>query len=221
MIRRTCLPLIAVTFIGALGAAALAQEKAATRPARTDPRAGDAYTLATCPISGKKLADPVVKIYDGREARFCCNGCPSQFESDKNAGWTKVDAAMIKDQLPHYPLDTSVVSGKKLEKPVDFVWNNRLVRLADESEKAAIEKDARTYIAALDKAVIEKQSGAYPLTECPMMGDSLDPADTKNVVVANRLVKVCCSSCIGKVRKNPAKALAALDAASAKPSGGQ
>ena len=37
---------------------------------------GDLYTLATFPISGKTLGsmgDAIVKQYDGREVRFCCN----------------------------------------------------------------------------------------------------------------------------------------------------
>ena len=41
-------------------------------------RVGDAYSLSTCPISGKKLGsmgDPVVRLYEGREVRYCCGGC--------------------------------------------------------------------------------------------------------------------------------------------------
>ncbi len=35
------------------------------------------YTLDTCPVSGEKLGsmgDPSVKMYDGREVRFCGGG---------------------------------------------------------------------------------------------------------------------------------------------------
>jgi hypothetical protein len=46
-------------------------------PAKADARVGDPYPLATCPITGKKLGsmgDPVIKVYDGREVRYCCSG---------------------------------------------------------------------------------------------------------------------------------------------------
>src|SRR5882672_2417975 len=77
---------------------------------------GDPYALATCPISGKKLGamgDPIVKNYDGREVRFCCAMCPPNFEKDKDKSLAKLDEAMVKDQTPFYPVDTSIVSGKK------------------------------------------------------------------------------------------------------------
>ena len=41
-------------------------------------RVGDPYPLDTCPVSGKKLSptdEPSVKLYEGREVRFCCSGC--------------------------------------------------------------------------------------------------------------------------------------------------
>jgi len=217
MHHRTLSQLLAATALGLFVPAVLAQSKPAPSPARTGERLGDAYVLHTCPVSGEELGgmgDAVVKVYDGREVRFCCDKCVASFEKDVTASWIKVDAATVKDQLPFYPLNTSVVSGKKLDKPVDFVWNNRLVRLADESEKAEFLKDTKKYITALDKAVIEKQSASYALTTCPMMGDELDPADTKSVVIANRLIKVCCSKCVGKVRRDPTKALAAIYAPS-------
>lgn len=190
-----------------------AKPAASAAGSRSGDRAGDAYTLGTCPISGDKIGgmgDAVAKVYDGREVRFCCKSCVEDFEKDKAAAWAKIDEQMVKDQLPFYPLETSVVSGKALKTPVNYVWNNRLVRLADESEKAEFQKDTAKYIAALDKAVIEKQSASYALKNCPMMGDPIDAADHKNVVVANRLVEVCCAKCAGRVRQNPAKALAAL-----------
>lgn len=235
MIHRSRTSLLVAAAACALASATFAQNKpaepargdkpAAAQPARANDRMGDAYTLPTCPISGEPLGgmgDAVVKAYDGREVRFCCDKCVAGFEKDKAGSWAKVDQQMIKDQLPRYPLDTSVVSGKKLDKPVDYVWNNRLVRLAGEDEKAEFLKDTKKYIAALDKAVVEKQSKTYALKTCPMMGDPIDPSDFKTVVVANRLIEVCCGKCQGKVKRDPTKALAALDAAEAKtPAGGK
>jgi len=45
----------------------------------------DPYTLDVCPVSGEKLGehgDPVIKVVDGREMRFCCNDCVSMFENN-------------------------------------------------------------------------------------------------------------------------------------------
>lgn len=43
------------------------------------------YPLKTCLITGATLGgmgDPIVKIYDGQEIKFCCGACPKSFEKD-------------------------------------------------------------------------------------------------------------------------------------------
>ena len=121
MLPRSLTTLVLVAACG-MSSLALAQDKgakpvAAAPAAKGDVRLGDAYYLTTCPMSGEKLGgmgEAVIKVYDGRETRFCCKDCVVEFEKDKAAGWAKVDALMVKDQLSHYPVDTSIVSGKKL-----------------------------------------------------------------------------------------------------------
>ena len=59
---------------------------------------GRPYTLDVCAVSGETLGsmgDPVVKAYDGREIKFCCEGCLDEFEANVPAGLAKVDEAMI------------------------------------------------------------------------------------------------------------------------------
>ena len=69
----------------ALSAAALlsgCSDGASTAGSGTD----KAYTLDTCVVSGEKLGsmgDPVVKVYDGQQVKFCCNACVKDFEKDK------------------------------------------------------------------------------------------------------------------------------------------
>ncbi len=184
-------------------------------------RLANLYPFDTCAVLGKKLGamgDPVIKVYDGREVRFCCPGCPPKFEKDLAASLKKLDEKIIADQLPIYPLKTSVVSGMALPaKPVDVVSGNRLVRLADESEKVALSKDAAKYIAELDKAVIAAQGKDYPasLDTCPASGEKLggDMGKSFDIVLAGRLVKLCCAGCDVDARKEPAKMIAAVDAA--------
>ncbi len=88
-----------------------------TSLAAADAAPGDAYTLATCPVSGKLLgssADTIVKNYDGREVRFCCGGCPAKFEANPAMYTEKMDAALAMQQLDAYPLDTCIVNGRKI-----------------------------------------------------------------------------------------------------------
>lgn len=199
-----------------------------TKPTKSDAAQakgpGDPYPLATCPITGKKLGsmgEPVVKVYDGREVRFCCPACPEKFEKELVKNIDTLDEAIVKDQLPLYPLDTSVVSGKKLpEKPIDWAYNNRLIRLADETEKAEFLKDPAKQLRALDKATIEKQSKDYPLKTCPVSKDELGAmGESKDLVIAGRLIRLCCARCEKDVRKEPSKFIAMIDAVRKGPSG--
>ncbi len=178
-IRQTRWMLAAVAALSLGAGTALAQDKnpdqpkhhdETVAPAKADQRVGGPYTLATCPISGKKLGsmgDPIVKVYDGREVRYCCGGCPESFEKDLAASFAKLDEKIVKDQLPLYPLKTSVVTGKELPaQPLNFVYGNRLVRLGAENEKAEFVKDAKKHLATLDKAAIAAQSKDYSIKAC-------------------------------------------------------
>ncbi len=181
-------------------------------------KAGDPYSLSTCPISGGKLGSmgiPIVKSYGGREVRFCCKSCPPKFEKNLDASMAKLDEAMIADQLPLYPTDTSIVSGKKLpEKPVDWIYNNRLIRLTGESEKTEFQKDPARYLAVLDKATLEKQVQDYPLKTCPVTKDGLDAmGGVKDIVIGGRLIRVCCEPCVQAVRNDPSKFVSLVDGA--------
>ena len=182
-------------------------------------RIGDPYPLDSCPISGKKLGamgDPVVKLYDGREVRFCCPDCPEKFKKNKAASFAKVDEKIIADQRPFYPLKKSLVTGKDLPaKPFEFVYGNRLIRLGAESEKAAFLKDAKKYMGELDQAVVAEQGKAYPLKTCPVSKEALggDMGKPVDHVVAGRLIRLCCKECRKKIEKDPAKYIAAIDAA--------
>jgi hypothetical protein len=188
-------------------------------PKAADLRAGDPYPLGNCPITGKKLGamgDPVVKLYAGREVRFCCPGCPPKFEKDLAASLAALDAKIISDQDSLYPLKTSIVTGKDLPNhPHHFVYGNRLIRLGAESESADFLKDPTKYMSDLDKAVIAEQGAHYPLTKCPVSGDAFGGAmgESVDVVIAGRLIRLCCNGCKKEVEKDPAKFIALVDEA--------
>jgi YHS domain-containing protein len=217
--------------LGRVNAQASAQPKhddKSKTSAKGEARIGDPFPLDTCPISGKKLGgDPVVKVYDGREIRFCCPACPAQFEKDQASNLAKLDEKIIKDQGPLYPLKTSVVTGKDLPaKPFEFVYGNRLILLGAESEKAEFLKNPKKYLGALDEAVIEQQGKDYPLTKCPVSGEAYGGEMGKpvDVVIAGRLIRLCCKGCMPDLEKDPAKFIAKVDEARAgktgKPGGG-
>lgn len=188
------------------------------KKAAADKRVGDPYPLTTCPITGEKLGamgEPVVKLYEGREVRFCCKSCPPKFEKDLAKSLATLDAAIIKDQGSIYPLKTSVVTGKDLpEKPYEFVHGNRLIRLVTEAEKADFLKDPKTSLGKLDEAVVAAQGKDYPLKTCPVSKEDLGGmGEPVNVVVAGRLVRLCCNGCKKDLFKDPMKYIAAIDAA--------
>ncbi|MCB9917384.1 MAG: hypothetical protein H6832_03180 [Planctomycetes bacterium] len=210
--------------------------------AKVPARIGDAYPFATCPVSGKKLGsmgEPVVELYDGREVRFCCNGCPKNFEKDLAKSLATLDEKIIDDQRALYPLETSLVSGAKLsgaklsgaklsgiklegkktddtkleKEPVDFVYGNRLVRVGSDEERATFVAHAAKYMEALDKAVVAAQKDDYPLDSCPISGEKLgsmgNPIDR---VVAGRLVRLCCKSCVKKLDQRAPMIVKLVDA---------
>jgi hypothetical protein len=73
------------------------------------------------------------------------------------------DAAVIKAQLPMYPLDTCIISGEKLGgmgKAVDYVHEGRLVRFCCSSCIATFKKDPVKYFKIIDEATAKKAAGA-------------------------------------------------------------
>ena len=43
------------------------------------------YTLDTCVVMDSKLGsmgDPIVRVYNGQEVKFCCMPCVEEFDSD-------------------------------------------------------------------------------------------------------------------------------------------
>jgi YHS domain-containing protein len=92
------------------------------------------YPMTTCPVSGEPLGsmgDPVNMVYDNRLVRFCCNGCIRGFKRSPGEFLAVLDAAVIEQQMPHYPLEACPISGESLGsmgEPVNIVAANRLVR---------------------------------------------------------------------------------------------
>lgn len=179
---------------------------------------GDPYLLDIDPVSGKSLGPvdkQVLVVHESREFRFANQQDADAFKAAPGKYIPGVDANLIAQQTPFYPLETSVVTGDKLgqkDATFDFVYRNRLVRVAGKDQMATFLKEPAKYFAKLDAAVIERQKAKYKLTTCVVSGEKLgemgDPVDR---VVGNRLVRFCCKGCLKDFDKDPLSYLAKLD----------
>ncbi len=115
------------------------------------------YPLDTCVVSGEKLGGdmgkPVDFVYGNRLVRFCCPACVATFKKDPARYLDQINAAVIEQQTPEYPMDTCLVSGEKLSemgKPIDYLIGNRLVRFCCSHCRAAFERNPAHYLAKLN-----------------------------------------------------------------------
>jgi len=186
------------------------------------------YPLDTCPVTGKELGsmgDPVVKMYEvegrgEREVRFCCAGCPPKFEKDQAKYWKEIDEKIIEQQKEHYPLETCIVSGDALGgdpgmgEPVDYIYRNRLVRFCCEGCISDFEAEPEKHLATLDEAIRKAEREKYPLKTCVVSGEELGSMGAPiEVIAGNRLLLFCCKGCISEFKKEPAKAITAINEA--------
>lgn len=190
-----------------LAVAALVAAPGALAAEKADP-----YPLNVCPVSGKELGDGAVnKEYDGRQVRFCCDGCPAGFEKDAAASFAKLDEKIVEAQGKDYPVAVCLNSGAPLGDGASaFVIGNRLVKTCCDNCKAKVEADEAAFIEKHTAAVAEAQGGeSYPSKTCPVSGEPLGSmGDPVNIVVGNSLVKVCCAGCEKGIAKDPAKMVA-------------
>jgi len=175
-------------------------------PAFAEDRVGDVWPLDTCVVAGEKLGsmgDPLVKLQDGREVRFCCAGCIKTLAKEPASFLQKADAAIIALQEASYPLTTCLNSDEPLgDKPVVAVIGNRLAKACCKDCMAAAQKDPAATIAKLDKAVIAKQKPSYKLTTCAVSDHKLE-GDGTEIVLAGTYVKLCCADCKAGAEKHP------------------
>ena len=114
-----------------------------------------------------------------------------------------------------YPLATCPVSGEPLgDNPVPHVHDGRHLLFATADHVEAFKADPGKYLADVDAKLIETQREHYPLDTCPVSGQALGSmGEPVEMVVGNRLVKLCCGGCVGKAEADPEAVIAKLDAA--------
>ncbi|MCC6680234.1 MAG: hypothetical protein IT445_04955 [Phycisphaeraceae bacterium] len=117
-----------------------------------------------------------------------------------------------------YPLNVDPVTGVKLadiDQPVVLLHEGRELRFASEENAEQFKADPDAYLPKVDQLIIEQQTPLYPLDTCVVSGEKLggDMGEPIDFVFGNRLVRFCCSMCVGTFEKNPAKYLEKINAA--------
>lgn len=180
------------------------------------------YPLDTCVVTGGKLGSmgkPVILVHEGREVKFCCAGCKPKFEADPDKYLKKIDAAVVEQQSASYPLDTCLISGDKLgDEPIDFVYENRLVRFCCDMCVDGFLKNPNAGLAKLNEAAAKAQLADYPAKKCPVSGQDLGSMGKPiDMMVGHRLVRLCCAGCVDKVKENPVGMIHKVYGSPAKP----
>ena len=125
------------------------------------------------------------------------------------------DEAVVRAQLPSYPLKTCVISGDELGKdgaPVDFVVDGRLVRLCCNDCKKDVEKDKAAAFKKVDAGVVAAQKPTYPLDTDPVTGAKLGDKAVDHVY-GTRLVRLANADSVALFDKDPKTAMAKVDKA--------
>lgn len=205
-------------------------------PAGTPTPKGSPYTLPTCIVSGKALPEkPFILVYsndkdpidDGREIRFCCGECAATFQKDPKPYLSKIDAAMVEQQLAHYPAgNCPIMADEPLTDPRgpdakdadNVIVQNQLVRVCCGKCVRKVKADPERYVRGAERAITKAQSKGYPLATCPISGKPID-GNGHEFVVASRLVRTCCPNCEPAVRADPLATFAKIDAAAKAKSG--
>jgi hypothetical protein len=219
--------------IHALGVLALALLLIGVASAAFAPAGGDCVN-ATCPITGKAVDGTTVVEHAGKQIGVCCAKCQvavtgwsseqkdtylAKLAGTGKAAPQKAEAAAF---VEPYLLTKCPIAGDALgAKPTAVTLAGRTIQVCCGKCKAAAEADPEGTLAKVDALIADQQRALYPLTSCVVMSDEslvdADGADTaKEVVVGNRLFRVCCPGCIRKVKADPAKYAAVLDEAALK-----
>lgn len=116
-----------------------------------------------------------------------------------------------------FTLDTCPVSGEKLGAmgdPIQYNHEGREIRFCCAGCIERFEGMADTYLSKIDKRMVRQQKPHYALSTCPVSGEKLgEMGEPLNIVVGNRLVRLCCAGCENKIREDPAQYFSKIDKA--------
>ena len=143
------------------------------------------------------------------------DGAKKAAKSD-NEGWKGEPYLLEKCALSGNPLDMKGTRTVKVIEGREYKFCCGPCARAFEADKA---KWAESY-ARVDKAIASRQRAFYPGKTCVVSGEPLFDDEGKSiateVVIKNRLFRVCCGMCEKAVQKDPAKYAKLLDKEAAK-----
>ncbi len=116
------------------------------------------------------------------------------------ASSASADAPRVGDP---YPLDRCMVRGDGIpaDAPAVVDQGQEIRVCCDMCEDEYWGKDAAVQ-EKIRRAIVKQQLGRYPLEKCIVSGKPLGNS-AKNVVLYNRLFRLCCSDCREKLRDRP------------------
>ena len=198
-------------------------------------RSIDEAINSMCPIGNEAIDGKTFATYDGHKIGFCCAGCDAKFlawgkekkdafvqtalAGQEGVEKKKGDAGAAERPSEPYTLSTCPVSGEKLGSmgdPVVLTVEGREVKLCCKGCVNKIEKDPAKYLAVIDEGLTAQQKPYYPLPTCVVSGEPLveDGKDIAiDVVVKNRLFRLCCKGCVRKLTPDAETYFTALDGA--------
>ena len=180
----------------------------------------------TCPISGKNVdaSSPTVTI-DGSDVAVCCARCQAKVNAMDATAKTAMLASLVPAKLAPEAIEITLtkayllpgcpLSGKGIDsmgKPATKTIGGREVMVCCPGCFKRIEENQDKYNAKINTKIVERQRKTYPLNTCVISGRPLGEAPV-DVVIGNRLVRVCCDRCAAKVSAAPLPHLKTLDAA--------
>ncbi len=109
---------------------------------------------------------------------------------------------------------------QRINDAKDLAVNGREIRFESAQCAATFETDRSKYLKAANEQMVKEQLPLYPAITCVVMPDeslsnptSSTAGTDENMIVGNRLVRLCCGQCARRVRRDPAKWLAQVDKA--------
>jgi YHS domain-containing protein len=136
------------------------------------------YPLNACVVSGEKfggeMGEPMNQVYHNRLVRFCCQMCAPAFTKNPESYLSRLDSAVVANQIAAYPLNTCVISGQKLGSmgpPVDYVYGNRFVRFCFWGCVDAFNENPTEGLAKIDAAMKAEKIAEKETEEKPKKTD--------------------------------------------------
>lgn len=213
-------------FLVAFSAATLPAHPQASAPQALASYVGADAINTLCPIGKEAIDGKTFATYEGHKVGFCCGGCDSKFlawSKDKKDAFVQAslsqgasagqggDANQQEMEAEPYTLTTCPVSGEALGamgEPVEVTAEGRLVKLCCKGCTKKFEAEPKKYLEVVDAALAAQQRPYYMVDTCVVSGEPLveDGKDIGvDVVIKNRLFRVCCKGCIKKLEKDPAR----------------